>query len=479
MMCGGGTMGREAAPGAVLPARVPGLSRSVTWILILLVVLVLQACEGGPKVSGGAPEAVDSESALEHARRHAVPSYVCPMHPQIVRDEPGGCPICGMDLVPKDAESGPGERQILYWVAPMDPGYRRDQPGKSPMGMEMVPVYADNAGPEVTISPAVVNNLGVRTAPVEFGPLWRLINTVGYVDFDESRISHIHMRTEGWIERLLVQSEGERVRRGAPLFDVYSPELINAQEEYQQALKVGSRNLVRASEDRLKALGISPGQISQLKKERRVPQTVRYFAPQDGIVATLNVREGMYAGPALEILSLADLSEVWVLVEVFERQADWVRVGQSAEVWSPFVPGRSWEGAVEYVYPTLDARTRTLKVRLRFPNPEEELKPNMYADVRIFGGPKKDVLMIPREALVRTGENDRVILALGEGRFVARNVIPGIESGAWVEVISGLKEGERVVTSGQFLIDSESSLKASLGRMSGPSEIGIDEGETP
>lgn len=430
--------------------------------------VLLVACEA-PVPSEGVDELLE-QSAVEHAAKHADPRYVCPMHPQIVRDAPGSCPICGMNLVLKEAQATALEqpRKPLYWVAPMDPNYRRDKPGKSPMGMDLVPVYADEGGPEVRVSAAVINNLGVRTAPVERGRLWRMIETVGYVGFDESRISHIHLRTEGWIERLSVQSAGERVKRGAVLFDLYSPTLINAQEEYVQALGSGNKNLTRASRDRLLALGISEAQVRRLGKTRKVPQTTRFLAPQDGVVAALNVREGMFVRPALEIMSLADLSTVWVLVEVFERQADWVQVGQRAQVRSSFIPGREWEGRVEYVYPTLDPKTRTLQVRLRFDNPDEALKPNMYADVRIYGAPRDEVIKIPREALIRTGEQERVILALGEGRFRARQVKSGMESGEWVEILSGLAPGEQVVTSGQFLIDSESSLKAGLQRLSEP-----------
>ncbi len=363
------------------------------------------------------------------------------------------------------------DRKILYWVAPMDANYRRDKPGKSPMGMELVPVYADDSGGDgngVTIAPEVVQNLGVRTAVAERSRLWRGIDTVGYVDYDESRVSHIHLRTEGWIEDLAVESEGERVNRGQRLFNVYSPELVNAQEEFVQALNLGNKGLVRASRSRLDALGIPDSQIRQLEKDRKASQTIPVYAPQDGVVASLSVREGMYIKPATTVMSLADLSSVWLLAEVFERQADWVKVGQSAEVSLAFLPGRTWEGKVEYIYPSLDPKTRTLKARLRFPNPDEALKPNMYANIKIYGGPKNDVIVIPLEALIRTGREERVIIDRGNGRFEARKVRAGIESGNWVEILEGVDAGESIVVSGQFLIDSEASLRASIMRMSPP-----------
>ena len=360
------------------------------------------------------------------------------------------------------------DQEVLYWVAPMDANYRRDKPGKSPMGMELVPVYADAGSGDdnsVTIAPEVVQNLGVRTTVAERSRLWRGIDTVGYVDYDESKVSHIHLRTEGWIENLVVQSEGERVTKGQRLFNLYSPELVNAQEEFVQALKAGNRGLIRASRSRLDALGIPASQIKLLEKDRKPSQTIPIYAPQDGVVSSLSVRDGMYIKPALRIMSLADLSSVWLLAEVFERQADWVEVGQPAEVSLAFLPGRTWEGKVEYIYPSLDPKTRTLKARLRFSNPDEALKPNMYANVKIYGGPRDDVIVIPIEALIRTGREERVIIARGEGRFESRPVRAGIESGDWVEIIDGVEPGENLVVSGQFLIDSEASLKASMLRM--------------
>jgi len=361
-----------------------------------------------------------------------------------------------------------GEREILYWVAPMDPNYRRDKPGKSPMGMDLVPVYANQGSGDsdvVSIDPVVVQNLGVRTAGVERGKLWRLIETVGYVSFDERKLSHVHLRTSGWIEKLYFKSDGERVKKGDVLFELYSRELVNAQEEYVQALAGNNEYLKRASRERLAALGMSEAQIGELAASRRAVQRVRVLARQDGIVHALNAREGMYVEPKMEIMTLADLSSIWLLVDVFERQAEWVAVGQPAEVRLAYLPGRVWEGEVEFVYPTIDPKTRTLRARLRFDNSDGMLKPDMYADVRIYAGPKSDVLSIPREALIRTGHSERVVVALGEGRFSARAVVSGMESGDWVEIVSGLAEGDRVVVSGQFLIDSEASLRASFGRM--------------
>jgi Cu(I)/Ag(I) efflux system membrane fusion protein len=431
--------------------------------VFLLLLLPLTGCNEATQSSQSKP---GTETAVEHAIKHLDPKYVCPMHPQIVRGMPGSCPICGMDLVAKAAKPEQGEKKILYWVAPMDPNYRRDGPGKSPMGMDLVPVY-DEGGDDaaVSISPAVVNQLGVRTAAVEQGRLWRMIDTVGYIDVDESRISHVHLRTEGWIQKLYVSAEGERVKQGQALFDLYSPALINAQEEYIEALQSGNKRLVRASRDRLRSLDVSDPQIEALRQSRNASDTVTFYARQDGIVTSLKTPEGMYVKPADRVLSLVDLSSVWVQVEVFERQADWVKNGQPAEMTLSFLPGRRWEGKVDYVYPELDKKTRTLRVRLHFDNPHEDLKPNMYANVRLYAGPKDDIVYIPRQALIDSGREQRVILDQGKGRFVARTVVAGMESGDSVEILEGLQAGERVVVSGQFLIDSEASLKASLMRM--------------
>ena len=363
--------------------------------------------------------------------------------------------------------SKPEEKKILYWVAPMDPNYRRDEPGKSPMGMDLVPVYdeGDDDSEIVKIRPEIINNLGVRTAKVERGSLWKKIGTVGYIDYDETRIHHIHTRTEGWIEKLQVRAEGEQVKRGQLLFELYSPLLVNAQEEYLQALASGNRVLSNASREKLSALGISKSQIDQLEKEKKITQNIRFYAPQSGVLINLGVREGMYIKPETQVLSIANLDSIWLLAEVFERQADWVKIGQTAEAELPSLPGVVWKGNVEYVYPDLDPVTRTLRVRLRFDNTEEKLMPNMYAHVTIYSGEKNNVINIPREALIRGAEQDRVIIALGEGRFKAQKVVSGIESGDKVEIISGLNEGDEIVVTSQFLIDSESSLKASLRRM--------------
>jgi len=451
------------------------MKNPIKILLISLVAIFAIGCSDDTVMEAGSK---GKETALDHASKHMDPNYVCPMHPQIVRDKEGTCPICGMDLVKVEEEqtSTSKEKKILYWVAPMDANYRRDEPGKSPMGMDLVPVYDEGGGSDVKISPAVENNLGVRTAKVERDKLWRKINTVGYIDFDETKITHLHLRTKGWIDKLYVKSEGERVTKGQLLFEVYSPELVNAQEEYVQAIRSSNKRLMNASKERLISLGVSQRQITKLQKTRKAGRYVKVYASQSGIVAGMKVRQGMFVMPNMKVMSLADLSTIWVLAEVFESQADWVKVGQSADVTLSYKPGVAWGGFVEYIYPSLNPKTRTLRVRLRFDNPDEILKPNMFSQIKIYGGARENILIVPREAVIRTGNDARVILAMGEGRYRARNVTMGIESGDWIEIKAGVLEGDEVVTSGQFLIDSEASLKASIQRMRSDGNKNMDKG---
>jgi Cu(I)/Ag(I) efflux system membrane fusion protein len=273
------------------------------------------------------------------------------------------------------------------------------------------------------------------------------------------------MRTDGWVDKLLIDSVGERVQKGQLLFEFYSPQLVNAQKEFLQSWRRGEKPILDAAREKLLALGMIPSEIEQLGERGTASRTIRVLAPRTGVVTELNAREGMYLKPESEVISLADLSSVWMLAEVFEAQADWVAVGQAAEARLDYMPGEVFSGTVDYVYPVLDPQTRTLRVRLQFDNPGERLKPNMYAAVTIFGKSHLDALTIHRDALIRGEDSDRVIVSLGDGRFQAREVMTGIESGEWIQVIAGLDEGDTVVTSAQFMLDSEASLAASFRRL--------------
>jgi len=384
--------------------------------------------------------------------------------------------LIGRSTGPESGETGSAsssDREVLYWVAPMDPDFRRNEPGKSPMGMDLVPVYADEIDGQpgvVSIDATIVNNLGVRTEEAQRGPLSRRIETVGYVGYDEETVQHVHTRVEGWIEKLATKASGDPVEEGQLLFELYSPTLVNAQEEYLVALRSANKLLLKASRERLAALGVSDSEVARLNKERTIRQRVRVYAKADGVIAHLGVREGIYVTPATEIMSVAELDKVWVLAEVFERQAAWVKPGQDAVVELDYLPDEKLHGKVDYVYPELDPKTRTLKVRLRFDNVAETLRPNMFARVTIQGDSLGDVVHVPREALIRGGRVDRVVMALGEGRFRAQPVDIGIESGDRVAIRKGVSAGDLVVVSGQFLIDSESNIEAALNRMSPSAE---------
>ena len=363
------------------------------------------------------------------------------------------------------------QKEPLYWVAPMDPQYRRDEPGKSPMGMDLVPVYEQDNNKQqskagtVTISPDVVNNLGVVTRPVVYDTLKHEIRTVGYVQFDESHLKHIHPRVEGWIDQLHVKTTGEAVSKGQALYTLYSPQLVNAQEEYLLALKRNNSNLINAARERLRALQLSSGFIKRLAEDKQVRQTITFHAAQDGIVDDLNIREGFYVQPGTRIMSIGRLDVVWVEAEVFERQASLVHAGQHVTMHLDYLPDRSWQGEVDYVYPTLDPETRTVRVRLLFANPDRVLKPNMFAEVVIHAQSGEKMLLVPRQAVIRTERENRVVKALGNGRFRAVPVKTGMMNDNYIAVKSGLGEGDSIVTSAQFLIDSESSKQAAFQRM--------------
>ncbi|MDZ4729907.1 MAG: efflux RND transporter periplasmic adaptor subunit [Xanthomonadales bacterium] len=384
----------------------------------------------------------------------------------------GGFVIGARSSAPITADAAPSdvtaeEKKPLYWVAPMDPNYRRDQPGKSPMGMDLVPVYAEQSEDDgaIRINPSVENNLGIRTEKVRVGPLWRRVEATASVGMDETLIANISVRTQGWIAHLSINAEGERVKKNQLLFELYSPELVNAQKEFLQALKRSGTRLISGSTEKLRALGMIQNEIAALEKTAMVSENIRVVAPQDGIVSSLRVREGMYVQPNSTIMSLADLSSVWLQAEVFESQAEWVAAGQAAKASLDYLPAYEFNGQVDYVYPVLDPKTRTLRVRLRFDNPEERLKPNMYARVSIYGKLHPNALSISREALIQSKASNRVVVALGDGRFRVHEVLTGVESGESVEILAGLAEGDEVVTSAQFLLDSEASLNGAVRRL--------------
>ena len=360
------------------------------------------------------------------------------------------------------------ERKVKYWVAPMDPSYRRDKPGKSPMGMDLVPVYANGGDDDssiIKISPRVVDNLGVVTATVKKEQLPRVIDTVGYVAADQDNIETVNTYIDGWIRNLRLTAVGDEVHEGQVLFELYSPSLVNAQQEFLLALKNNNTQLIGAGKKKLLTLGLTAEQIRQLKKTRQIKKQLPVFANTSGTLSMLNIRDGMYIKPEKSLMTIEDLKSIWIRVEVYEKQSSWVKKGQIATAEFPGLPGKLWQGEVVYIYPSLDKRTHTLAVRLKFPNPKLTLKPDMYAGVKIFVPNTHAQLVIPEQAVIPMGSGEHVILALGEGRFKSQAVTLGDSSENMVSVLTGLKEGDEVVTSGQFLIDSESNLNAASERL--------------
>ena len=364
----------------------------------------------------------------------------------------------------------------LYWVAPMDPNYQRDKPGKSPMGMDLIPVYADDlsggsdkAG-TVFIDPSVENNLGVKTAKVELEALSPRIETVGYVAFDESALWQTNVRAAGWVEKLYINAVGEKVNKGDVLFTLYSPELVKAQEELLSAYKTGRKGLIKGATERLITLGVDKAQIRSITRQGKASQTIEIKAPADGVIASLNIREGGYLSPAQAVISAGPLGEVWVDAEVFERQAHWISTGSNAEMTLDAIPGKEWQGTVDYVYPILDPKTRTLRVRLKFSNPNDELKPNMFANIALKPISDDQVLTIPRSSVIHSGGMTRVVLSEGEGKYRSARIEVGREAGGKIEVLQGLTQDEWIVTSAHFMLDSESSQSADLSRINGVEE---------
>ena len=374
-------------------------------------------------------EQVMDDTALEHAEKHLDPKYVCPMHPQIIKNEPGSCPICGMDLVKKMIDANAGKY------------------------------------PKVKVQNAVVQSMGIRKATAGKETIWKYIKTVGRVDYDETTLTHLHPKAEGWMEKLYLRAEGEQLEKGEVIGEFYSQEILSAQLDYIIALQQTSQAKALKAKNRLRLLGVSESTIDKIGKTRQSLNEIPILSPAKGIVTMLFAREGMFLKPEKEFLTIADLSKVWVWVDVFEHQISWIKTGIPAEMEVPAYPGRKWEGKLDYVYPELDPESRTLKARLVFDNPDLLLKANMFAEVVIYGGPKRDVLVVPTESVIETGQRTSVVKVIGEGIFQPVDVVVGIQRNGRTEILSGIEEGDEIVTSGQFLIDSESSLQASFLRM--------------
>lgn len=427
--------------------------------------------------------------------------WTCGMHPQVIQDHPGDCPICHMKLTPlvvADAASGAaaswagngadapadGARKVKYWHDPMmNPPYISDRPGKSPMGMDLVPVYEDeteSAGTAVVIDPAVVQNMGVRTANAVLGTLTQRVRATAIIVEPETARADINLRVSGWVERLYADTDGMSVRAGDPLFDLYSPDLRLAIEELIAAKRAGAsiaadggaslqgtgEALVAAAEQRLRTLGLAPEQIEHLGNMEHAPQTVTFTSPIDGVVEDkANLYTGSSVASGQLVLRLANRSTMWIEARVPEGSIGRVRVGQHAQITVDGLTNRSLAGEVAFIHPNLDEVTRTATVRMSVPNPDGSLRAGMFGVAEIDTGHSDPVTIVPREAVIDSGESQWVFVSIGKGRFEPRRVVVGESGeGGLVQIVSGVVPGEVVVTSGQFLLDSESRLREAIAK---------------
>lgn len=425
----------------------------------------------------------------EPGKQRKIKYWQAPMDPTFISEKPGKSPM-GMDLIPvyeDEAEEAPAgeERKIEYWRAPMDPTYISDKPGKSPMGMDLIPVYEDEeeklAGGTVRIDPVFVQNIGVQTIEVQRTDIPFTIRTVGNLIYNESQIYWVNTKYEGWIEKAYVNYVGEEVRKGQALFEIYSPQLVTTQKEYLQAIHYAERlarsdypdiaeragSLVESSRERLGYWDITDAQVRDLEKSGELRRTLTVVSPVDGLVVEKmdQALEGMFLKPGMNVYKIVDLSTIWVEAEVFEHQIPWLKVGQEALIDISYQPGKRYQGTIRYIYPFLNNKTRTLKVSIELPNPGQELRANMYANVTFDVPSARGVLAVPEESVIHSGERNIVVLDRGEGRFQVKEVTLGLNGNGLWEVTKGLKRGDRVVISSQFLIDSESNLKEAIRKI--------------
>jgi membrane fusion protein, copper/silver efflux system len=378
--------------------------------------------------------------------------------------------------------------RILYWVAPMDPSYRRDGPGKSPMGMDLIPVYEGEEPEEpgvVKVSAAAAEAIGVRYATAQRETLTPEIRTFGRVAYDERRTRHIHVRADGWVDRLDVRREGERVQKGDLLFTYFAPDLSIAAMEYRRELQRGDSRGINATRLKLRSLGVSERQIGALRPGSDTVENIEVYAPQDGVIAEIDIAEGMFITPDIPVVSLSDLSRVWVLAEVIERDIPHVRAGMAATIEALSGVPSARSGVIDTVFPTLKEDTRTIELRLVVDNPDGALHPNALVKVALESDPMEHVLTAPASAVIRLGDAARVVQVMGEGRFKPVPVAIGPRVGERIVVEDGLQEGDRIVAAAHFLIDSESSLQDGLDRMAaahgahpGMDHQGMDHQET-
>ncbi len=464
--------GQQKQSGRITPLLAALISAVVT--LIAVSVFFTFTGRNQPDSGNTTAQAIHEEHEGEHTL------YTCGMHPWIISEEPGNCPICGMELTPK-IEEGSGkeaadvERKIIYWRAPMDHAEIYEKPGKSKMGMDLVPVYEDEVigGVVVKIDPATQQNMGIRTQTAVKGKLERSLRTYGHITYDETATAQISPKFSGWVEKLHVGFIGRMVGKGDPLFDIYSPELVTAQEEYLSAYRNLSgmkgekgSDLLDSALRRLSFWDVPEDEIARIRETGKPRKALTIRSPFSGVVIMKSAEEGSYVKAGAMVFQIADLRRVWVEAHIFEYELPWIKLGQEVEMTLPYLPGKVYTGKVSFIYPYLQRATRDVIIRLEFDNPDLELKPEMFADVLIRSAPETEALIIPAEAVIRSGKRSLVFVTSGNGKFTPRDITLGLTlDNGRIQVLSGLAPGEEVVTSGQFLLDSESKLKEAVQKM--------------
>ncbi|MDX2149319.1 MAG: efflux RND transporter periplasmic adaptor subunit [Bryobacteraceae bacterium] len=442
---------------------------------ILVVLLIAAAFAGGWWLGKGRGAAAPAEKG-----GRKILYWHDPMHPQYRSDKPGIAPDCGMQLEPVYADGGapgggaPKKGKILFYRDPDDPNYRADAPGINPeTGKDLEPVYASDQPGAIQINADKQQWIGVKYGHVEAESGQQMVRAVGKVAQDERLITHVHARSEGWVEKVFADYTGRFVKKGEPLLTLYSPELTAAMQEYALALRArklmpsNGEGVVRAAREHLEHWGLNEQQIEEVERHGKSHPAVTLYSPASGYVATRNAFPNLRVTPETELYTIVDLSRVWIIADVYESDAPLVTVGRQADVTLSYLPGRKIRAEVDYILPQVDPATRTLKVRLVAPNPNLALKPDMFVEVG-FHVPMGRRLVVPAEAVLHTGERQVVFVAQGDGVFEPRTVETGVRAGDKIEIRSGLKEGERIVTSGNFLLNSESQLKWPSQPATGP-----------
>ncbi len=459
-------------------------TRSPVAVPVLAVIAVKVLPSASPDAGGASPAMNSAQGEDDNARK-----FTCPMHHQIISDTPGQCPICGMDLVPVSAEPDPGmgqdkqkgsdaadksERKVLYWYDPMNPGKQFDKPGKSPfMDMELVPKYADEVDggaadgkPVVSIGAEQLQKMGVRTEKAARIGVGQTNRATGIVTENERSRRDVYTQVEGRVTGLDISAVGDAARKGQPFYTLFSPELLALQNDYLAALETGLGDVAEAARRRMRLLGVDEAVLDEVEKTRKASDEVPFSAPADGVLSKLEIRKGAYIMAGSMIGIIQDLSTIWIEAAVPEGDLPAIKEGAAATV-SFGEDATQHAATVDYVYPEVTQETRTGKVRLVLDNQDGNLKPAGYATVRFEGSGASGALTVPSEAILRTSTGEHVIVSLGGGKFQAREVKIGAAGGGRTEILEGLGEAEDVVTSAQFLIDSESSLRESLQKMPG------------